>query len=553
MRAVLYIRVSTDEQAESGYSIPEQRRELSEHARCEGWQVVDEAVDDGFSGAVLSRPGLDRVRELAEAGDIDVVLAKKRNRFFRDRFLRMGFERQLAEYNVTLMALDDAGHRFADAVMDEFSDWFKEEVRQNTIAGRLQKAREGKLIACHTPIYGFEYTEDHNAFTPVAEHMAVVERIIRSIASGKTLHSAKRELEAENIPTPSGGSIWGAKTIREIVKEDAYRPYTYSELAPLLEEAGATPEISEDLEYGIVWYPRRKVTTLEPDPRRGYKRPQQTAYYEQSEQVPIPVVASGIPQETVDRARQMIKDNRPSRSLHHREYELSGIIRCSECGCVMATNRKVANGREYFYYRCANYQRNGLQACEMNAGFPAEVTEHKVLSAVLDAVKDKDELIRKANEDFEAKKARLMRAGGTDARGWLTRLSQIENQRANYQRAFGEGVLSLDDLKARTSELDNERERIETVLEEYESREERLQGLESTRDRTVELIERGAWAELGITSAEARRERYRRIGLSAQAWIDGRDKFIRLEWQFGERESMGTVNLSSLPGTGTMA
>src|SRR5215218_1951895 len=137
-RAALYVRVSTDEQVESGYSIPDQKRDMLAYAEQQGWSVVEVIVDEGHSGAVGVRPGLDRIMALAEAGKIDVVLAKKRNRLFRDRYIRMGYERALLEHNVRLVALDDAGHRLADAVMDEFGDWFREEVTKNTVAGRLE-------------------------------------------------------------------------------------------------------------------------------------------------------------------------------------------------------------------------------------------------------------------------------------------------------------------------------------------------------------------------------------------------------------------------------
>jgi site-specific DNA recombinase len=56
-RAILYARVSTDEQAKAGYSIPEQLRELRAYAVREGYRVVEEAVDDGHSGADPHRPG----------------------------------------------------------------------------------------------------------------------------------------------------------------------------------------------------------------------------------------------------------------------------------------------------------------------------------------------------------------------------------------------------------------------------------------------------------------------------------------------------------------
>jgi site-specific DNA recombinase len=84
MRVVLYIRVSTDEQAKAGYSIPDQRRELERYAKLHGFEIVDTLIDEGYSGASYNRPGLQKVYEMAESGEIDTVLATKRDRLFRN-------------------------------------------------------------------------------------------------------------------------------------------------------------------------------------------------------------------------------------------------------------------------------------------------------------------------------------------------------------------------------------------------------------------------------------------------------------------------------------
>ncbi len=62
-RAILYARVSTDEQASSGYSLAQQLEALREYAAREGYEVLEEVQDPGQSGASLERPGMDRVRK----------------------------------------------------------------------------------------------------------------------------------------------------------------------------------------------------------------------------------------------------------------------------------------------------------------------------------------------------------------------------------------------------------------------------------------------------------------------------------------------------------
>jgi len=83
-QAVLYARVSTDEQAKSGYSLAQQLEALREHTAREGYEVLEEVADPGQSGASLERPGMDRVRDLVAASTVSVVLAQDRDRFSRE-------------------------------------------------------------------------------------------------------------------------------------------------------------------------------------------------------------------------------------------------------------------------------------------------------------------------------------------------------------------------------------------------------------------------------------------------------------------------------------
>ena len=83
-RVILYARVSTEEQAKSGYSLAQQLEALSEYAAHAGYEILEEVTDPGQSGARLERPGMDRVRELVASGDASLVLAQDRDRFARE-------------------------------------------------------------------------------------------------------------------------------------------------------------------------------------------------------------------------------------------------------------------------------------------------------------------------------------------------------------------------------------------------------------------------------------------------------------------------------------
>jgi site-specific DNA recombinase len=75
--AVLYARVSTEEQARSGYSLAQQLEALREYAAREGYEVIEEVVDPGQSGATLERPGIDRVRDLGPTPDRRACLRRE--------------------------------------------------------------------------------------------------------------------------------------------------------------------------------------------------------------------------------------------------------------------------------------------------------------------------------------------------------------------------------------------------------------------------------------------------------------------------------------------
>ena len=221
-RVALYFRVSTDEQAKSGYSIPDQRRTLRERAHSEGWEVVEEIPpDDGYSGASPDRPGIRRIYELAEAGEIELVLATKRDRFFRSRLYRLEMDRDLKERGVTLVSLTDTGNRIGDGVLDDFAEWEREQTAERTRKGKLQKARAGKVVGGHARAYGFNWSRNHDGKTIGYEvnevEMSTVRRIFSEVAGGEGIRTVKGLLDDERVPTPGGGKSWSRPFLKAML------------------------------------------------------------------------------------------------------------------------------------------------------------------------------------------------------------------------------------------------------------------------------------------------------------------------------------------------
>src|SRR5829696_3563747 len=163
-RAILYARVSTDEQARSGYSLAQQIEALRAYAAREGYEVLEEVLDPGQSGASLERPGMDRMRELVAAGGVSVVLAQDRDRFAREPAHGWILREQLAKHGCKLRALNDHGDdspegMLTDGILDQLAKYERAKVAERTRRGLLQKAREGKVIKGPKANYGFRFNE----------------------------------------------------------------------------------------------------------------------------------------------------------------------------------------------------------------------------------------------------------------------------------------------------------------------------------------------------------------------------------------------------------
>ena len=186
-KAILYARVSTDEQARSGYSLAQQIEALREYAAREGYEVLEEVADPGQSGASLERPGMDRVRDLVATGGVFLVLAQDRDRFAREPAYHYLLRREFEEHGAKIRALNHRGDdspegELTDGILDQLAKFERAKITERTRRGRLQKAREGKMMAGRSPRYGFKVNASRDGYEVDEERMRVVRRVFRQVA-----------------------------------------------------------------------------------------------------------------------------------------------------------------------------------------------------------------------------------------------------------------------------------------------------------------------------------------------------------------------------------
>jgi site-specific DNA recombinase len=534
-RAVLYARVSTDEQARSGYSLAQQIEALRAYAAREGYEVLEEVQDAGQSGASLERPGMDRVRDLVAAGGVSVVLAQDRDRIAREPAYHYLLRREFEEHGTKIRALNDRGDdspegELTDGILDQLGKYERAKIAERSRRGKLRKAREGKVMAGPRVKYGFRLNDARDGLLVDEEKMRIVRRIFRMVgAEGYSLSAVYKTFEREWIPTPGGGKRWDRAFFRIAILDDVYRPHTYEEAAELV-----SPEVAARLDrgrlYGIWWYNRLRVRTRqvsEPSEAgngRRYRKEARFTEKPKEEWVAVPVPYAGIPRELTDAARAAIKDNRRPSSAGRRFWQLSGgILRCGVCGHSAATRsiRARDGARYHHYYYCRNHHKNGSGACPHKRSHRAADLEGALWGLIAGLLEDPERLRAGLDKMIEAERAAWRGDPEAEAQSWLGRLAALEAKRARFQDMAAEDLITFEELGARLRELDEHRTTAEEELDKLRLHRDRLEDLERDKEALIEHYASMLPEALDELTGEERHQVYRMLRLQVYVYPEG--------------------------------
>lgn len=529
-QAVLYARVSTASQAEKGYSLAQQVEALRAYAEAEGMEVVAEIVDSGHSGASLARPGLDRLRDLAAAGEVSVALSQDRDRFAREPALLYLLRRELAEHGTELRSLNDRGDdspegELTDGILDQLARYERAKTAERTRRGRLRKAREGKIIRATKPPFGFRFDETGDGLMIFPPEMIIVERIFGMAAEGLGVRAMQARLHMEGVTTPTGKPLWSYMVLRRLTASEIYKAHTHEEIAALVAAevaAGLDPGGS----YGVWWCNRRRVTARTvsvPDGSGGreYRRRQASTPRPEDEWIAVPVPAY-LPRDLFDRARAMIeasKGTRPNRST--REWELRGMMRC-HCGWSMRTHSALRrNGTVgYFYYDCNRHHSYGRDACPQRLIRAAEA-EEAVWGFVSGLLKDPGRIRLGMEALIEREREHLRGDPAPHIRLWAEKIEECARSRRAFQRQQAAGLMSMEELGEALAELDNDRKTAEAELAALRGAQERVEALRNEGEALLEGLADQVPEALDALTGEERARLYRMLGLEVTVTPEG--------------------------------
>jgi site-specific DNA recombinase len=348
MRVAIYARVSTMRQALT-QSIDQQLERLVEYVRSRGWLLDEETIfrDDGYSGASLNRPGLDRLRDAARQAAIDCVLVTAPDRLARNFVHQMVLMEEFERHGCQVEFLDrpishDPHDQLLLQIQGAVAEYERTLIADRMRRGRIAKYRAGTLLPWTATPFGYrvdpERPRDPLGVRLAEEEAAVVEQIFASYELEQaSIYGVAVKLQSLGIPTPTGRVRWSVSTVRDILTNPIYSGRVF---ARKTRARMATNRRSPTQKIG-----RAKVVCREVGPE---------------DWIFVANIPAVVSQERFDRVQAKLARNQKfaRRNNTAQQYLLRGLVSCGSCS-LACTGRSVPG---YTYYICRAKQ-GAIHSC----------------------------------------------------------------------------------------------------------------------------------------------------------------------------------------------
>jgi site-specific DNA recombinase len=439
--AAIYARVSSERQKEEG-TIASQTTSLLEYAKAHELSVPAEWIfeDEGYSGALLARPGLERLRDLAAEGQIEAVLIYAPDRLSRKYAYQVLLMEEFLRHGVETIFLKSAGaetpeERLALQFQGMIAEYERAQIAERTRRGKRYRAKTGCVnVLCGAP-YGYRYvkkSEHSQAFYEVVEAQAeIVRRVFNWYTQALwSIGAIARQLNQEQIPTRSGRGPWERSTVWAMLRNPAYQGSAC---------------------FGKTEICARRRITRPLRQRGGYsRRTSSTREKERSQWIEIAVPAL-ISKETFALAQERLRQNKQLSLRNTREPTLlQGLLVCEQCGYALYRTSTRTTRRQIRYYRCLGsdrYRHLRGPACScrpIRLDYLDELVWQEVLRLLRAPELIQAELERRRTESLNSSPVQQRQ---DQVKRELARLGQ---QMDKLLDAYQEGLMTLADLRKRS-------------------------------------------------------------------------------------------------------
>jgi site-specific DNA recombinase len=363
LRVAIYARVSSDQPA--GGTIASQIAALEARVIQEGLRLEPDHrfIDDGYSGATLIRPALERLRDTIAAGAIDRLYVHSPDRLARryayqalliDEFQRAGIEVAFLNRPLGRSAEDD----LLLQVQGMIAEYERAKILERSRRGKKHAANSGSVNVLAGAPYGYRYLDRHVGggvarYEIIDDQAQVVRQIFHWVGVERlSIGEVCRRLRRAGHRSPSGKESWDRTTVWGLLKNPAYQgaaAFGKTRVGPL--PARLRPV------RGGVEQPRRPVGIYDVPPDEWIM-------------VPVPAV---VDPEVFEAVQAQLEENRrrSRQGARGERFLLQGLIVCQQCGYAYygkAISLAAGKGRrrDYAYYRCCGsdaYRFGGQRLC----------------------------------------------------------------------------------------------------------------------------------------------------------------------------------------------
>lgn len=456
--AATYARVSTARQEEE-QTIKTQIAAVNELIQKRDFKVVSEYSDEGWSGDVLARPALDRLRQDAKAKLWEVVVVYDPDRIARRYSYQELVMDELREAGievvfVTVSAPKNSEDKILYGVRGLFSEYERAKIGERFRLGKLRKVKEGHVLVSEAP-YGYRYIvkqdKTHGYYEINEEEARVVRNMFDWIdRDGLTLKGIIKKLHELGIkPRKSKRGVWATSTLSRLLKNKSY-----------IGEAhwGSSYAVVPEKPLKLEKYRKNRKTSRKTKPEAEWLT------------IAVPAI---IDKAVFARVQDKVKANfLLSQRNTINEYLLAGRIYCV-CG-----RKRAGEGPQHgkhLYYRCIDRVLSfPLPRTCVEKSVNARIADRLVWNGVVNLMTSQ-ELMKKQILDWMESQRSKADSSGIDLPFIENEIAKLKEQEDRYNKAYGTGAFTVEQLKNYTIPV---REKITS----YES--QRLKAEQEKRELT---------------------------------------------------------------------
>ena len=424
----IYVRVSTEEQAQEGYSIRAQEEKLRAYARLKEWAVYKIYIDEGISGKnITDRPAINEMIADIKKGEVQNVLVFKLDRLTRSVADLISLIELFNEYDCAFNSLTEsidthsATGRMFIKILGIFAEFERENIAERTRLGFERKVKEGYAIGAGNASYGYDKKKGEKIQT-INEQEAIIVREIFDMFLNKHMSFFKiaGNLNTRNIPTKIN-SAWYPRTIKHVLTNCNYKGY---------------------VRYAM--YDEKKYFEV-----KGHHEPI-------------------ISEELYNKTQELIKKISVKVFKKHPKVEnfFAGVAVCALCGTKMNA-RGDYKKNEHGYslpasYRCRN---RGVKKCTASDAKQTKIEKAFIeyINNEIDDFDTLDEVQMAVKQEVKEQNIELSK----DLKKQYDKLVRREKELVN---SYIQGSVDLEDYKLLKAGINKEKETISEMIESAEER-----------------------------------------------------------------------------------